>query len=96
MKHVGRGLGGRRINLHAAMEQESDRNVLSVRRPVMQKSRGNHRDVGRWNNPSSFHWKLFSILKFKLKIQPMSILFVIQILKYIILDILFFCSLQWM
>lgn len=50
MKHVGHGLGGRRINLHAAMEQESDRNVLSVRRPVMQKSRGNHRDVGRWNN----------------------------------------------
>lgn len=46
MKHVGHGLGGRRINLHAAMEQESDRNVLSVRRPVMQKSRGNHRDVG--------------------------------------------------
>lgn len=39
MKHVGRGLGGRRINLHAAMEQENDRNVLSVRRPVMQKSR---------------------------------------------------------
>ncbi|XP_022339606.1 cytoplasmic dynein 1 light intermediate chain 2-like isoform X9 [Crassostrea virginica] len=31
--------GGRRINLHAAMEQESDRNVLSIRRPVMQKSR---------------------------------------------------------
>lgn len=78
MKHVGHGLGGRRINLHAAMEQESDRNVLSVRRPVMQKSRGNHRDVRRWNNPSSFHWKLFSILKFKLKIQPMFILFVIK------------------
>lgn len=65
MKHVGRGLGGRRINLHGAMEQENDRDVLSVRRPVMQKSRGNHRDVGRKNTPSSFHGKLFSILIYK-------------------------------
>ena len=58
MKHVGHGLGGRRINLHAAMEQESDRNVLSIRRPVMQKSRGNHRDMGHWDTPRSFHGKL--------------------------------------
>lgn len=50
-EHVGHGLGGRRINLHAAMDQGRDRNVMSVRRPVMQKSRGNN---SQWNTPAVF------------------------------------------